>query len=137
MAKVSLPPVEFQVLVGLEMTERGEGVSRCELDASEKYLDPHQVVHGGVLYSMADTGMGALYGVLGPEESCATIELKRIELKMVYLAPVRAGRLVCDSRVLHRGGRVMVMESEVRNGDRLVAKDLGAFGVFPEERHGG
>lgn len=132
MAKESLPPMGFQLLVGLEMTERGEGASRCELEVSEKHLNPHRVVHGGVLYAMADTGMGAaVYGVLEPEESCATIELK-----MVYMASVRAGRLVCDSRMLHRGRRVVVLESEVRNGDRLVAKGLGTFAVFPEERRG-
>ncbi|WP_322797161.1 PaaI family thioesterase [Tepidiforma sp.] len=133
MAKESRPPMGFQLLVGLEMTERGEGSSRCELEVGEKHLNPHGVVHGGVLYTMADTGMGAaVYGVLEPNESCATIELK-----MVYMASVRSGRLVCDSRVLHRGRRVVVLESEVRNGERLVAKGLGTFAVFAEERRGG
>jgi acyl-CoA thioesterase len=74
----------------------------------------------------------AVYSVLEPHELCATIELK-----MVYMAPVREGRLVCESRVLHRGRRVIVLESEVRNGDRLAAKALGTFAVFEDSSNGG
>jgi acyl-CoA thioesterase len=128
MARESLPPMGFQLLIGLEMTERGDGVSRCRLEVDEKHLNPHGVVHGGVLYSMADTGMGAaVYSRLEPEESCATIELK-----VVYIAAVRGGVLECESRVVHRGRRVVVLESEVRSGDRLVAKALGTFAVFED-----
>jgi acyl-CoA thioesterase len=130
MAKESLPPMGFQLLVGFDVTERGEGISRCELEVEEKHLNPHRVVHGGVVYTLADTGMGAaVYSVLEPHESCATIELK-----VVYIAPVRAGRLVCESRVVHR---VIVLESEVRNGDRLAAKALGTFAVFEDSSNGG
>jgi len=133
MAKESLPPMGFQLLVGFDVTERGEGFSRCELEVEEKHLNPHRVVHGGVVYTLADTGMGAaVYSVLEPHESCATIELK-----VVYIAPVRAGRLVCESRVVHRGRRVIVLESEVRNGERLAAKALGTFAVFEDSSNGG
>ena len=133
MAKESLPPMGFQLLVGFDVTERGEGISRCELEVEEKHLNPHRVVHGGVVYTLADTGMGAaVYSVLEPHESCATIELK-----VVYIAPVRAGRLVCESRVVHRGRRVIVLESEVRNGERLAAKALGTFAVFEDSSNGG
>lgn len=127
-AKESLPPMGFQLLIGLEMTERGDGVSRCRLAVGEQHLNPHGVVHGGVLYSMADTGMGAaVYSRLEPDESCATIELK-----MVYIAPVRAGVLECESRIVNRGRRVAVLESEVRSGERLVAKALGTFAIFDD-----
>jgi acyl-CoA thioesterase len=69
----------------------------------------------------------AVYSRLEPEESCATIELK-----VVYIAAVRGGVLECESRVVHRGRRVVVLESEVRSGDRLVAKALGTFAVFED-----
>ncbi|GIW13734.1 MAG: hypothetical protein KatS3mg062_1173 [Tepidiforma sp.] len=133
MAKESQPPMGFQLLIGLEMTERGDGMSRCRLEVAERHLNPHGVVHGGVLYSMADTGMGAaVYSTLDPSESCATIELK-----MVYLAPVRGGSLECVTRMVQRGRRVAVLESEVRNGDRLAAKALGTFAIFEDRAAGG
>ncbi len=128
MVKESLPPMGFQLLVGFDITERGDGVSRCRLVVDERHLNPHGVVHGGVLYAMADTGMGAaVYSRLEPDESCATIEVK-----MVYLGAVRSGVLECETRLVQRGRRVAVLESEVRNGERLVAKALGTFAIFED-----
>jgi acyl-CoA thioesterase len=89
-------------------------------------MNPHGVCHGGVLYTMADTGMGAaVYSRLDEAESCATIEIK-----MVYIAAVRAGELTCESRVVHKGRSTAVLESELHQGGRLVAKALGTFAVL-------
>lgn len=119
----------FGALISLDMVEfdRAGARSVCRLEVAPKHLNPHGVLHGGVLYSMADQGMGAaVYTVLDEGESCATIEVK-----IVYLAPVRDGVVTCDSRVINRGKRVITLESEVRTPDRLVAKALGTFAVFP------
>ena len=48
----------FGDLIGLKFTKVEKGYSQCTLDVVDKLLNPHKVVHGGVLYSMADTGMG-------------------------------------------------------------------------------
>lgn len=117
----------FGKLLGLETTERGDGTSRGRIVVRPELINPHGTVHGGVMYSMADNGMGAaLYSHLEESESCATIEIK-----MVYIAAVTSGVLECESRVINKGRRVAVLESEVRNGDRLVAKALGTFAIFP------
>jgi len=117
----------FQQLIGLDIYERADGVSRARIAVNPDHMNPHGVVHGGVLYAMADTGMGAaLYTRLDEDESCATIELK-----MVYIAGVREGALECETRLISKGKRVAFLESEVRNGDRLVAKALGTFAIFP------
>jgi len=43
-----------------------------------------------------------------------------------------SGTLVCDTTVINKGRRVAALESEVRNGERLVAKALGTFAIFPQ-----
>ncbi len=117
----------FQQLIGLDIYERDNGESRARIEVTPDHMNPHGVVHGGVLYSMADTGMGAaLYTRLEADESCATIELK-----MVYIAGVRGGTLECETKVLNKGKRVAFLESEVRNEGRLVAKALGTFAIYP------
>ena len=127
MAKQFTDGEGFGKLLGLETTERGDGLSRCRIVVRPELINPHGTVHGGVVYSMADNGMGAaLYSHLEVSESCATIEIK-----MVYIAAVTSGVLECESRVINKGRRVAVLESEVRNGDRLVAKALGTFAIFP------
>lgn len=120
----------FGDLVGLVFTAYGDGRSRCEVPAREELFNPHGVVHGGVLYTMADTGMGgALYSLLEEGELCTTLEIK-----IVYFSAVRTGILVCDTRVIERRARLAVLESEIRNieGDeeRLAAKALGTFYIY-------
>jgi acyl-CoA thioesterase len=116
----------FGELIGLEFTRSEGGFSRGVLEVDERHLNPHNVVHGGVIYSMADTGMGgAVYSCLDEGELCATVEIK-----IVYMAPVTSGRLTCDTKVVHRGKRIAMLESEVKNDDRLVAKATGTYSLF-------
>lgn len=104
----------------------GEGESRCTLEVGERLFNPHGVLHGGVLYSMADTGMGgALYSLLGGDELCSTVEVT-----IYYFKPVRSGTLVCDTRVVHRTKRVAALSSEIDCGGETVARATGTFYIF-------
>ena len=127
MAKTSSGDRGFGPLVGLETYERADGMSRCRLVVRPGVLNPHGVLHGGAMYTLADQGMGAaLYTRLEESEYCATIEIK-----IVYIAAVFDGTVDCETRIVNKGKRVAILESELRNGDRLVAKALGSFAIFP------
>jgi len=116
----------FGDLIGLQFVKCEGGQSRCTLEVEQRLLNPHGAVHGGVLYSMADTGMGgAMYTVMDRDELCATIEIK-----VTYFKAVRSGTLVCDTRIISRGRRVAALESEITSDGRLVAKASGTFSVF-------
>ena len=119
------PPHPFADLIGLRFDEQKDGRSRCRVALTPELANPHGVVHGAVAYALADTGMGgALYPLLEEGESCATIEIK-----IVYLSSAREGELVCDTRVVRKGSRVAVLESEIFESDRLVAKALGTYSI--------
>jgi len=115
----------FGALIGLNFSECSKGYSRCSLEVAEKLLNPHKVLHGGVVYSLADTGMGAaLYTDLDDDELCATVEIK-----IAYFAAVTSGTLTCETKVIHRSKRIAALESEIRNDGRLTAKAMGTFSV--------
>ncbi|MFX1489841.1 MAG: PaaI family thioesterase [Promethearchaeota archaeon] len=116
----------FGELIGLYFTKLEKEYSQCVLNIEKKLMNPHGVVHGGALYSMADTGMGAaLYSLLEKEELCATVEIK-----ITYFKPVKEGTLTCDTKVIHKGKSISVLESEIMNQDNLVAKALGTYSIF-------
>ena len=116
----------FGELIGLNFSQLENGHSRCALQVSDKLLNPNRVLHGGVIYSLADTGMGgALYTDLDEDESCATVEIS-----IVYFAAVTSGALTCDTKLVHKSKRIAVLQSEVENDGRLVAKALGTYSVF-------
>ncbi len=119
-------PHPFAELIGLRVFCQDPGKSRCSLRLGPSLMNPHNVCHGGVLYSLADTGMGAaLYPCLQEGESCSTIENK-----IVYFKPVKTGELTCDTHLVHKGKTVAILESEIHNDGELVAKALGTFSVF-------
>jgi acyl-CoA thioesterase len=120
----------FSELIGLTFTRCEHGFSQCHLEVSQKLLNPHNTLHGGVAYSMADTGMGAaLYTCMDEDELCATIEMK-----IVYFKAVTAGTLTCDTKLIHRSKRIAALESEIKQGEQLVAKAIGTFSVFEDRR---
>ncbi|MFX0138103.1 MAG: PaaI family thioesterase [Candidatus Hodarchaeota archaeon] len=113
-------------LIGFEFTNLKPGYSQCVLQINKNHFNPHKTVHGAVMYSMADTGMGgALYSLLEKEESCATVEIK-----ITYFKPVTEGILTCNTNVIHRGKSFGVLESEITNGETLVSKAYGTFSIF-------
>ena len=115
----------FADSIGMRVTSVGAGRARFELAVEDRHLNPNRILHGGVLYSLADTAMGAaLYSRLEPGESCATLEIK-----MQYLAPVLAGHAVAaEAGVVERTKRIGVLEAKLfGEGDRVVALATGTF----------
>jgi acyl-CoA thioesterase len=116
----------FGDLIGFEFTKLRKGYSQCVLQINKNHFNPHKTVHGAVMYSMADTGMGgALYSLLEKGESCATVEIK-----ITYFKAVKEGKLTCDTKVVHRGKSFGVLESEIMNGETLISKAYGTFSIF-------
>ncbi|MFX1305111.1 MAG: PaaI family thioesterase [Promethearchaeota archaeon] len=113
-------------LIGFEFTKFEKGYSQCVLKVNENHFNPHQIVHGGVMYSMADTGMGAaLVSLLEKDELCATVEIK-----ISYFKPVREGELICNTKVIHKGKTVGFLESEIMNGEIVISRANGTFSIF-------
>lgn len=116
----------FGDLIGLMFTKLEKGYSLCTLDVEKKLMNPHGFLHGGVMYSMADTGMGAaLYSLLEENELCATVEVK-----IAYFKPIKDGTLICETKVIHKGKNISVLESEIMNNEHLVSKAIGTFSIF-------
>ena len=107
------------------------GHSSFALTVRPEHMNPHGVVHGGVIYTLVDYAMGgALTSELAPGERCATLEVK-----INYLAPVTRGDLRADARVVSRTGRIGVLEARVHDeGARLVALATGSFYIQSPRR---
>ncbi len=116
----------FAELIDLRVESQQDGQSRLALEVAPAHLNPHRVVHGAVLYALADTGMGAaLYPSLAAGEICATIEIK-----INYFKPVSAGALSCLTQVVNRGRSVANLESKLYNDGTLVAQANGNYAIF-------
>ncbi len=114
----------FVKLLGLEIEKLVQGVCVSRLRIKDTLLNKHSVVHGGVIYSMADISMGvAVYSTLKNKEETSTVEIK-----INYLKPAKTSVLTCEARIVKKGKNIAVLEAEVRSGESdLIAKALGTF----------
>lgn len=116
------PFVDF---VGCRFTKFEDGNCSSTLEVRGELLNPRGMVHGGVAFAMADSTMATgLMATLDEGQGCSTIEVK-----ISFLKPMRPGTLRCDAQLLRRGKRIAFMESQVFEGDRLVATATGSFAI--------
>lgn len=109
----------------LESPEPGHCTARVVI--GDAHLNPNGVVHGGVVFTMADTAMGrATLDLLAEGEICASIELQ-----LRFLRPVAVGELRVHAEVLRRGRRVVQLEARAFDvDDDLIAVATGSFAVL-------
>lgn len=121
----------FAELIDLRIEEQRAGFSKLTLDVTDEHLNPHNVVHGAVVYALADTGMGsALYPTLAEGEICATIEIK-----INYFKPISGGRISCTTEIVNRGKTVANLESRVFVEGLLVAQANGNYAIFSPRKN--
>lgn len=123
--KVSDFPLGQFVGMTIECTVPGTATARAAADAS--HHNPHGFVHGGVVFTLVDTSMGAAVMSMLPEgQRCSTIECQ-----VRFLRPVTVADLTCVTTVVKPGRRVFHLESRVTTGDgTIVATGTGSFAVI-------
>ncbi len=113
----------YSELVGLDPVSLGDGVAEVRLPMAAHLRNRGGVMHGGALFSLMDVTMGlACSSSHGFDRQSVTLECK-----INYIRAVADGEVRCVARVLHAGRRSLVVEAEVRQGDKLVAKGQGTF----------
>lgn len=119
MARGEVPPPPVAQLVGFRPVATGEGYAVLEFEAQPRHHNPMGTVHGGILCDVADAAVGFAYATaLKDGETFTTVELK-----IDFLRPVRAGRLVATARVVKRGRTLGLVECDVTDrGGSLVAR---------------
>ncbi|WP_298186105.1 PaaI family thioesterase [uncultured Pseudomonas sp.] len=113
----------FSRLLGLNILQVGGGEARVRLTLTDELRNLHGKLHGGALFSLIDTAMGQASHSLGDGGPSSVT----LECKINYIRPVAEGNVLCHAKVLHAGRRTQVVEAEVWQEDKLIAKAQGTF----------
>lgn len=91
--------------------------------ADERHTNVHGIVHGGMLMTFADTGLGiTVWEALG-RTPCVTIQFS-----IQFLDAVRPGDFVeLDAEVLRTSASVVFVRGVLRCGDRRIAAADGVW----------
>ncbi|HEX6310181.1 MAG TPA: PaaI family thioesterase [Acidimicrobiia bacterium] len=107
--------------LGVRVTEVSPGAMRAEVEVRADLLNPFGNLHGGVLAALCDHVLGTVcYPVIPRGAWAATTEFK-----LNYLAPVTAGTLAADARIVSMTRSTAVVRIEVTNDDRPVCLAQG------------
>src|SRR5690606_34023567 len=112
--------VRLRVL-GILKVVKCEAVLRLNMHDGLRNL--HGKLHGGALFSLIDTTMSQSSHSLN-DGVPYTVTL---ECKVNYIRSVSDGELLCRAWVVHGGRRTQVIEADVHQGDKLVAKAQATF----------
>ena len=118
----------LQSFLDFDVRDGPDGAVVAFLEVDDRHLNPNGIVHGGVVFTLADTAMGwATLAVLDDGQICASIEVS-----VRYLRPIPGGRLVATASVLRAGRRIVHLECSVTvdGDDRPVAVLQGSFAVL-------
>ncbi|MBD8684114.1 PaaI family thioesterase [Pseudomonas sp. CFBP 13719] len=112
--------------LGCEVRRLDAGVAEVALPLAAHLRNRGQVMHGGAIFSLVDIAMGlACSTAHGFDNRSVTLECK-----INYLRAVSEGEVICKAQVLHAGRRTMVVEADVLQGEKLMAKAQGTFVVL-------
>ena len=114
-------------LLGMKIERAQDGIGQVRIRVDGRLMHPQHMVHGGVIFTIADTAMSmALMSLIPPGTPFGTIEAK-----INYLRPADAGELLAEGKIIHLGGSTAVLEASVytitAEQQQLIAKLLGTF----------
>lgn len=121
----------FWSLLGMELLDVKQGWAQIKVPFSEKIVNAIGIVHGGVIFSPADSAIGvALAGLLQQDELITTVEMK-----INYLKPFDSGSIIAEGKIIHKGTHTAVGEAEVKDAaGNLIAKALGTYMIMKNNK---
>lgn len=104
--------------LGVRAIESQNGCGRMEFIAEGMTINPAGMLHGGVLYTLADVcAYAGLLSRLEPHQEAVTHDLH-----VSVLRPVTAGQSVTiTSRIVRLGRAVCFLDAEVQAGGKTIA----------------
>jgi uncharacterized protein (TIGR00369 family) len=121
----------FWSLLGMELVEVKKGWAKIKLPFNEKLTNAVGLMHGGAIFSPADSAVGmALIGLIDRDQNISTLEMK-----INYLKPVRGSAIIAEAKIVHKGTQTAIGDVEVRDeNDTLIAKGLATYAIFKKSR---
>lgn len=115
-------------LLGMSIIEMSEGRSVVTMPVRGDMLNGHAIIHGGLVFTLADTAFAFACNTEGSVTVSSGAEI-------TFFAPAHEGDLLTATATLRSArGRSGIYDVEVRNQDGLIAEFRGHSRTVPAER---
>lgn len=117
-------------LLGMEVLEMSEGHAVVTMPVRGDMLNGHAIVHGGLVFTLADTA----FAMACNSEGSVTVSSGA---EITFFAPSHEGQLLtATAKLRSQRGRSGIYDVEVRNETGVVAEFRGHSRTVPAERMG-
>jgi uncharacterized protein (TIGR00369 family) len=115
----------FMTTLGVEVAHAAAGEVDLELRFDERFTQQHGFLHAGAVAAVLDSACGYAAWAAAAGE----VDVLTVEYKINLLEPAVGERVLCQGRVLRRGGRLTVCRGEAYADERLVATSTTTMAV--------
>jgi uncharacterized protein (TIGR00369 family) len=121
----------FPAYCGFEVDRAEYGIFETRLSVRPEHTQQDGFVHAGVIATMADHTGGYAAFTTVPEN----FRILTIEFKINYFKPAVGDAVICRSKVINKGKKIIVAESEVfssnKGQEKLVSKAMVTLMAVP------
>jgi acyl-CoA thioesterase len=105
--------------LGIEVVEHGPGWARARMLVRPDMVNGHDIAHGGLIFTLADTAFACACNSWGPVTVAAGAEIS-------FVAPGRLGDVLeAHAQARTRFGRSGIYDVTVCHGDEVIAEFRG------------
>ncbi len=105
--------------LGIELLGHGPGWAQARMTVRAEMTNGHDIAHGGLVFTLADTAFACACNSWGPATVAAGAEI-------TFIAAARLGDVLeADARSRTRFGRYGIYDVTVRRDDEVVAEFRG------------
>ncbi len=113
----------YAIFMGINTTDMSEGYAQGEIELKKEHLNPMNSVHGGCIFSLADTIAGSASVSYGYKTATVTSSMNFIS------AAINTKKIIAKAEVVKRGKKTTVVNATVYDDkEKIVA--IGTFTFF-------
>jgi uncharacterized protein (TIGR00369 family) len=113
--------------LGFEIVSANRKRTIMQLRILDRHKQIQGMVHGGVVAALADSA-GGMASYMAAEKGSRVVTL---ELKINYLEGAQGRMLIAEAKIIRLGKHTSVVDCELRDDTKLVAKALTTYFVSP------
>lgn len=118
---------KFAELVGVKLLECSPGIARCKVVIKDHHLNSAGVVHGGVLFTLADLCCAAATNSYG------RVALS-IENHISYFQKSSGGDIYASAKVNSKSNKLITCTIEIADGDGLLLSNFVGTAYITKEK---
>ncbi len=124
-----LKPAPFEKLLDIKILEVKDGFAKIMMPYRKKFTNPHGIVHGGAVCSLADTAAAISLCTKYGDRMYFTAKLD-----MEFKSAIEDGEIFAEARIMKAKGKFIFTRIEVKDGkEKLLATGSAVLFVPPEK----